>query len=526
MQSGKPFIEFSNVTLRIRDKPVFSDTSWQIRENEHWAVLGPNGAGKSVLVRSIWGGTPLRSGRIYFQFDGGREEAHPTTQKNSIGYMSFELHQHLLEREELQQDLRVYAGKHNVTTTAEDIILSAPSEGGAAPGPRRDKMMGIAAELDITHLLGRDMESLSTGEMRKVLIARALVKSPQLLILDEPFDGLDQSFRASFAEYVNRLLAGKTRVILVTHHLEEILPNITHVLLVKNCALYRKGPKETVLTSENMSDLYGCPVVVKNEDGAFSASYGHSGDSRPCPPAVEVSCAKPLAEVPDPLIEFRDVVVQYGDRVILDHVNWKMRRGENWAILGPNGAGKSTIVGLIAGDHLQAYRNDIMLFGEQRGSGESIWQIKERIGIVSSDLQLRYRKNMDSYDIIASGFYDSIGLYRFPTPEQRRAVDRWVELLGIGKLTGLNFHHLSYGQKRLILLARAMVKSPVLLLLDEPCHGLDIPSREKIHEVIDTIGRVQAHVLYVTHHPEDMPRCITHVMRLENGKVVSQGKRT
>ncbi len=370
------------------------------------------------------------------------------------------------------------------------------------------------------------MESLSTGEMRKVLIARALVKSPRLLILDEPFDGLDQSFRASFAESINRLIAGKTRVILVTHHLEEILPNITHVLLVKDCALYRKGRKEAVLTSENMSDLYGCPVVVSNDDGAYSATYEYH---RNCPDDDHVppaACSGQRPEVPDPLIEFRDVVVRYGDRVILDHVNWTMRRGENWAILGPNGAGKSSILSLISGEHLQAYNNDIVLFGEQRGSGESIWQIKERMGMVSSDLQLRYRKNMDSYDIIASGFYDSIGLYRFPTREQRLTVDRWVKLLEIENLVNLNFHHLSYGQKRLVLLARAMVKSPVLLLLDEPCHGLDMPSRERIHEVIDTIGRIQAHVLYVTHHPEDMPRCITHVMRLEYGKVVSQGKRT
>ncbi len=130
MHSGKPFIEFSNVTLRIRDKPVFSDTTWQINENEQWAVLGPNGAGKSVLVRSLWGGTPLRSGHIFFQFDGKKEKADPSTQKDSIGYMSFELHQHLLEREELQQDLRVFAGKREESTTAEDIILGDLSRRG------------------------------------------------------------------------------------------------------------------------------------------------------------------------------------------------------------------------------------------------------------------------------------------------------------------------------------------------------------------------------------------------------------
>lgn len=132
---------------------------------------------------------------------------------------------------------------------------------------------------------------------------------------------------------------------------------------------------------------------------------------------------------------------------------------------------------------------------------------------------------MDSYDIIGSGFYDSIGLYRFPTPEQKRIVDYWVDLLEIGGLRNQNFHHLSYGQKRLVLLARAMVKSPLLMILDEPCGGLDMPTRRKVQNIVEIIGNSQTHLLYVTHRPEDMPESITHVLALEHGKVVGQGRR-
>ena len=444
---------------------------------------------------------------------------------HSVGYLSFEMYQHLMEREDLQEEIRVYAGKQNGLTTAEEVIFEGWSQEDNESVPDREKLLQSADLLGIRHLLQRNVVSLSTGENRKVLIARALAKSPKLLILNEPFDGLDHDSRASFAECINNL-TNTTRVVLVTHRMEEILPNITHVLLVKDCCVYMQGRKESVLNSGNMSALYGCSVHVSQNNGSYSAAYETRQETK----AVDVEtssygCSVDMSEVPDTLIEMRNVVVRYGDKTVLDRVSWTMKRGENWTILGPNGSGKSTLLKLIYGEHLQAYMNDIVLFGEKRGSGESIWEIRKRIGMVSSDLLIRYRKNMDSYDIVASGFYDSIGLYRFPTPEQKRIVDYWVDLLEIGFLRNRNFHHLSYGQKRLVLLARAMVKSPLLMILDEPCSGLDMPTRRKVQNIIEIIGNSQTHLLYVTHRPEDMPKSITHVLRLEQGKVVGQGRR-
>jgi molybdate transport system ATP-binding protein len=180
---------------------------------------------------------------------------------------------------------------------------------------------------------------------------------------------------------------------------------------------------------------------------------------------------------------------------------------------------------LILGDHLQGYANDIILFGRPKGSGETLWEIKKRIGIVSSELQVQYRKKMSAYEVIASGFYDSIGLYQSPTAEQKEAVDRWVAHLRIEDIAREPYHHLSYGQRRLILLARAMVKSPVLLIVDEPCHGLDIPNRIRILEILEKIGSTGTHLLYVTNHAEEILNCISHVLQLEKGKVIRQGKK-
>jgi molybdate transport system ATP-binding protein len=229
--------------------------------------------------------------------------------------------------------------------------------------------------------------------------------------------------------------------------------------------------------------------------------------------------------LPDILIEMRDTTVQYHGLTVLNHLNWVMRRGENWAILGPNGSGKSTILKLILGDNLQGYANQVILFGRQKGTGETLWEIKKRIGAVSSELQVQYRKKMSAYDVIASGFYDSIGLYQYPTEDQKKIVDQWIRLLCIEDIAGQPFHQLSYGQRRMILLARAMVKSPVLLIVDEPCHGLDIPNRKRVLDILERIGHTQTNLLYVTNHKEEILDCVTHVMRLQKGKVLSQGRK-
>jgi molybdate transport system ATP-binding protein len=349
-----------------------------------------------------------------------------------------------------------------------------------------------------------------------------LMKSPRLLILDEPFEGLDEKGRDLLARSINGLMTGPMRVILVAHRLEEIVPNITHVLLVKGGRLFLQGPKDEVLTSENLSHLYGFSLRLGKDNGTYFLNYGEEEST---PKELPGEYRQGLSEESERLIEIRDTTVRYGDLVVLDRVNWSMGRGENWAILGPNGAGKSTLVKLILGENLQAYANPIFLFGRRKGSGESIWDIKRRIGVVSNELQVQYRKRISAFEVIASGFYDTIGLYRVPTSAQKEVVSRWVDFLDIKELAKEPFNQLSFGQRRMILLARAMVKSPLLLIVDEPCHGLDVANRIKILAVLERIGRTNTRLLYMTDRAEEILNCITHVMRLDRGKVVRQGRK-
>jgi molybdate transport system ATP-binding protein len=518
----KPFLTVDHITVRLRDKLILKNSSWQIKTDEHWAILGPNGSGKSTLVRSLWGGVPLQSGAVIFDFASSDPFTDPSSLRGQVGYVSFETHQRLMEYEEQEEEYRAYAHKGEMGTPVREVIYSGILGHRSLTGDDEEKLPEVAGLLGIQDLLERPVVTLSSGEVRKTLIARALMKSPRLLILDEPFDGLDGEARESLARSIGRLMAGSMRVILVAHRIEEIDPKITHVLFVKEGRISRQGPKDELLTTAQVSMLYDCPLhVKKNHSRYFISPASPPGNGGDCPAFSEAEAP----EVPEVLIAMNEATVKYGNRVALDHLTWEMKRGENWAILGPNGSGKSTILRLILGDHLQGYANQIRLFGKLRGSGETLWEIKKHIGVVSPEFQVQYRKRMSSYDVIASGFFDSIGLYQYPTREQRVAVDEWIGRLKLEDIAKDPYDQLSYGQKRMILLARAMVKRPVLLILDEPCHGLDIPNRKRILEIVEKIGRTQTHLLQVTHQPDEIVDCITHILHLTQGRVLCQGKK-
>jgi molybdate transport system ATP-binding protein len=212
----------------------------------------------------------------------------------------------------------------------------------------------------------------------------------------------------------------------------------------------------------------------------------------------------------------KNVTVKYGRTTALDNVNWTMRTGQNWVILGPNGCGKTTLLNLITADNLQAYANEIYLFGKRRGSGESIWDIKERIGMMSSEFQIRYRKPLLAFEVVLSGFFDSVGLFRNASPEQKQTADQWMAVLGIADKSVKTFNQLSYGEQRMVLLARSMVKMPQLLILDEPYQGLDRTNRQRILDAIDVIGHHRGtNIIYVTHYPDEIPAGMTHMLRFE-----------
>jgi len=480
-------IRLENVTLRVRQTFLLPDTSWQIDKGQHWAIVGPNGAGKTSLVRALTGDVPVVKGAIF--------PSHDQADAVRAEYVSFEQHQRLIAREEQRDDFRFFSGNLNRITTVREILDEVDGPGGGKPAD----LEGVVARLKINHLLARGIRVLSTGEMRKVQIARVLLKSPEIMILDEPFDGLDESARRDLAQIIDDLMDGTRTVVLVTHRQREILPNISHVLAIKNGRVIFQGRREEVLTPSRLDYLYAHD---------FAASL-----ALPTTAANSKSTAAAASEV---LISMRNVTVKYDNTTALDNVSWTMRTGQNWVILGPNGSGKTTMLNLITADNLQAYANEIYLFGKRRGSGESIWDIKERIGMVSAEFQIRYRKPLSGFEVVLSGFFDSVGLFRTASPGQKQTAGHWMAVLGIADKSGRTFNQLSYGEQRMVLLARAMVKTPQILILDEPYQGLDRTNRQRILDAIDAIGHHSGtHIIYVTHYPDEIPTCMTHMLQFE-----------
>ncbi len=479
---GNPLITMQGITLRKGDTMLLAGTSWEIREGQNWVILGPNGSGKSVLARAVKGDVPYVRGKMTRHV--------PESCGERIGYLSFELQEEILLREDRLEEARFFSGgRGHALTAAETLGLGDDA---------REALNDLNDVMGVCPLLNRSLRALSNGEIRKILITRALLLSPKLLILDEPFAGLDVASRESLAGAITGLMTRGTQIILVTQRLEEIIPGISHVLIIRDGRVIHAGLREEVLTPEAIRP------------------FARTADTLPpLPRPIPVTTAAAAAADADLLVDMKNIHVAYGELTVLDHLTWSVRRGEKWAVVGPNGSGKSTLLALITGDNLQVYANEVILFGKRRGEGESIWDIRRRIGLVSPELQIQYRQPVTVREAVLSGFFDSIGLYKKATPEQMELADQWLACIGMADRADKSFNRLSYGEKRLTLVARAMVKSPELLILDEPCQGLDRANREMVLALMEGIGRqTSTGLVYVTHHESEMIPCIEYVLKL------------
>lgn len=504
---GRPLVTFSGVTLQIRDRRIFERVDWSIRDGEHWAIVGRNGSGKSVLARAIFGGVPVVGGEIEYQFSerGESERANGACPEpeDFIAHVSFED-----QREIVGAQSPYYQSRYNSIEGADaPTALDLLSQGGGEviPRTRRKKSKSgwipIIERLGVERLLDRRVTHLSNGEIRRVLIARALLRSPLILILDDPFVGLDHRCRRTLAKMIDELMQGGITLVFVTARDDEIPSGITHALRVENGHIAAAGDKKTVLAGMRPK----------------RSTRGRKQRARTGP---RVSPERPA------LVEIKRASVVYDDVEVLRRIDWTVREGENWAVLGPNGSGKTTLLSLILADNPQAYSNDICLFGKPRGSGESIWEIKKNIGWVSPEIQIHYRKDVTCRDVVCSGFFDSIGLYAACSVRRQRLASRRLKELGLSDLADTRYDELSAGRQRMILIARAFVKNPRLLILDEPCQGLDADNRRIVLDAVDAaIRRPATNLIYVTHRLDEIPAAVTHVLRLRNGRVTRRGPR-
>ena len=478
----KAIIDIDKAEPRQEQFRFQEPVSWKIGGSEYWAVIGPNGAGKALLIDLLLGKFALKSGEIRAMDDKG-DIVRVSSIVKSVAFRDI---YSLVDTQNSYYQQRWNKGLEQDVAIVSDLVADADKE-----------WLSVFVDwFGVSDLMNKKIDLLSSGELRKFLIIRALLSRPKVLILDNPFIGLDSISRNVLNELLLRLerLEG-LQVILVLSNPKDIPDGVTHILPVGNKMLYPAMLKNdfledhafinTLFKNNNNYDVSGLITDSKKDNGYENAAI------------------------------LKNIHIKYGERTILKGLDWKIKRGEKWALLGANGSGKSPLLSLICGDNPQAYANDIALFDRKRGTGESIWDIKKRIGYISPEMHLYYLKNVSCIDVVGSGFFDTIGLYRKCNAEQERMAYEWMKIFGVEHLKNVSFLHVSSGEQRLVLLARVFVKNPDLLILDEPLHGLDFVNKKMVKKIIENFCTPEKSLIYVTHYEEEIPEVVTQRLVLE-----------
>jgi len=486
-------IKIQDGTTRMPEWRMAEPVNFETNDGEHIAIVGPNGGGKSMLVDIIVGTHPLLMRDPEYDFSPSEK---PLVSDN-IKYITFRDsygsdndHTYYLQQRWNQQEI------DENTPTVGAKLEEAYSLAGVDTPKRRELQKHIYKMFHIEHLLDKYIILLSSGELRKFKLASTLFANPRILIMDNPFIGLDAGTRDQLKELLKELsLENSLQIILVLSKSDDIPDFITHIVEVKNMKVYPK-----VKLADYINNRQAIPSrVLSKEYEQEIINLPYKGNEYHTKEVVKMD----------------KVCIKYGERTILDHLDWTVMNGESWALSGQNGAGKSTLLSLICADNPQSYACDITLFDNPRGSGESIWDIKKHIGYVSPEMHRAYQRDMPAIRIVASGMKDSVGLYMKPSDEEIEQCNFWMKIFGLDKIQDRTFLKLSSGEQRLVLLARAFVKDPELLILDEPLHGLDNTNRRMVKDIIETFcKRRNKTMIIVTHYKEELPNCIDHEIHL------------
>jgi molybdate transport system ATP-binding protein len=427
-------------------------------------VTGANGSGKSSAARALWArvaGARLLSAESQQAFYEAQLAADESNFKQGVDTSST-----------VRQLLGEQAGSHP-----------------------------LYAAFRLAPLRERGYRLLSTGEARKVLLLEAVLGAPSLLILDDPFEGLDRAARADLTQAIVDVAQRLPLLVVGTFGSRE-LPFPPETL------------NEVVLVEDHR-------VVFRGSAQAFIARASKRAAHGKAPPVELGSWYEPV--VPGvPLVELVDGHVRYGDQIVFERLQFRVGAGQHTLIEGPNGSGKSTLLEMITGDHPQAYSNDLHLFGRRRGSGETVWEIKKKVGVVSARLHRDYRVGGSVEEVLLSGLYDSIGLYQRPEASDRARAMAWLAWLDLGLAPTASFRELSFGQQRLVLIARAAIKVPPLVVMDEPTAGLDGENRARALALVESLcTQRKSTLLMVTHRPDER----TFWQERVGGAILSLGSR-
>lgn len=475
-------LEVKDLTVQLSGKTVLKDVSFSLANGEKLAIIGASGSGKSTLIK-VLSGSQFSKGSVVF--DGKPMLATITQQhefKNLSNLSSF-----------------YYQQRFN-SNDSEDAMTVHTALSDA--GNKAAAISDVLHLLGIAHVQHTRLIQLSNGEHKRFQLAKAVLQKAEWLLLDNPYTGLDIAARKMLNEILDTLALRGVNYLLVTSP-ADIPASVTKV------AMLDKGSLTSILSRRE----FDSNKAILFAPEASTVSYQKGFDS------VASAYSYPDFSV---AIKMVDTNVTYNDRKILSNINWEVKKGECWNVSGHNGSGKSTLLSLVNGDNPQAFANEIYLFDRKKGSGESIWDIKQNIGYISPELHHYFESNTSCFDIVASGLFDTMGLFRQLSDRHKEITEQWIGLLQIESLSKKLFRQLSNGEQRLVLLARALVKNPPLLILDEPCQGLDKEVAQRFITLINEICvQMKKTLVYVSHYAEEIPPCVTHTLQLEQGKIAA-----
>ena len=504
-QAEQPLIVIEDCSVGDILSPVIKSLDWRLLPGEAWVAVGPSGGGKEAFAAALAGLLPMRPN------DGGQ---YYHGLEDSTAIVSFEAAAALLQKERYNDDSDFVEGGVSEGTTVRSFIAAAlPAvDAPGYPGGKGLESHPAVQNCGVLECLDRGLKRLSTGECRRALLCRTVVSKPALIVAVEPYEGLDIATRSRLHGMLESLVSAAVKgeagapAIVIVDRLEHVPATVNRVVHFEGGTVRFAGSRD-----------------------AFVARYAEltRRDSQlPFAPPSETGLARKATAEPEdsgnvPLIELKDVTVAWSGKVVLDRLSWTVYPDQHWLVRGPNGSGKTTLLELITGDNPQAYCNYVSVFGRRRGSGQTIWELKSQLGLVSYRLHLEYRylADMALEDVILSGLYDSIGLYTTVGEGERELARSWLELAGFNGKGRQQFGRLSFGEQRALLVARAAIKLPKLLILDEPCHGLDETQRSFVLSLLASIAR-RGHstMIHVTHDPNEVQSFETRVLELLPGQ--------
>ncbi len=476
MSPALPLVDLRRVNVHLAGHHALKDVSWSLEPGRHWAFAGANGSGKSTLLRVICGQQwidPDGGERVY-GFDGVARG--PITAGAYVGYVAPEQQERYV-RLNLPID-----GRSVIAGGFDDTVYPH----GALDAQRSAAVDAIVERLGLGGFARRRVRSLSFGQVRRLLIARALVRRPRLLVLDEFTNGLDAKARADILDVLTAL-APSVQLILASHRFEDFPPAITDHATLRDGRIVERGA--------------GRP------QGPLRAPR------RKTAPVTDA----PAAATSAPIVELRNADVFRGFRHVLHGIDWSIRRGEHTAVTGPNGSGKSTFASVVAGTLSPAFGGEVRRFGASPPF--DLWAIKASIAHVSEEWQVAFDVNHTVEQVVLSGFASSVGLFHQPSPEERERASALLADLGLEALRARPFLQLSFGERREVLIARSLVRPPALFLLDEVWNGLDAAFRSLLEARLLALAQTGTTLLLIAHHETDLPALIVRRFELDAGRL-------